>query len=543
MRRRYLLLATLLWITTMAVGCTRAAELIPGRGTSGSGRISPTPAPIAAPPMLAPGTLRLAGSAGAGANRQAIPEADLARTVFSVQAVDGDGANANLVRTGQGVLIDRQRQLVLTSWQLVQPTKADATPAYARLLAGPAAEGAGRPEFIATIVAADPQFDVAVLRLTGLREGASQPTSETRDAVLADSSTLRRSDRVRLLVQPSSDRSQPLQVTNALVTGFAAHGAEPRAWLKTDAHANASALGAPAFDQSGLLVGFGTQLVFDASAPVSLVRPLARAIETITQARTANPSAQFPALLQRPPSLSGTTTATRDGAVVSRPVFAESALEGPGFRDLFDYKTAFRPDIPELNYEFAAQGIPRAALVQELWYLNGVLQDALSSSYSWDQGAFAIVSDRMTTPNARGIPNGRWTMEVWVAGAVRATSTIYVGVPEPAPAAAAKPTVDGFRFAATASPEQQPGERPTPAAKQLLAFFDYRQAATARTIRWVALRDGRTVLQTTAQPWVGGTQGIWWVGTSDPAGVGAGRWEFQIYFDDALVASGRVDVR
>ena len=542
MHGRRLLLATLLGTTVSAVGCTQTANLIPGHGTAGIARISPAPAPITAPPLLAPGALRLAGSAGAGENRQSIPEADLARTLFSVQAVDGEGASANLVRGGQGVLIDRQQQLVLTSWQLVQPTKADASPAYVRLLAGPASEGGGRPEFIAVIVAADPRADAAVLRLTTLREGAAQPTGEWREAVPADSSSLRRGDRVRMLVQPSPERSQPIQVTMASVTGFAADGSEPRAWLKTDARASATALGAPVFDQSGLLVGFGTQLILDANAPVSLVRPLARAIETITQAKAAAPNAQSRPLLQFRPSISGTATVASDGVVVSRPVFAESAVEGPGFRDLFDYKTAFRPDIAELNYEFATQGIPKGALVQELWYLNGVLQDALSSSYAWDQGAFAIVSDRMTRSNARSIPNGRWTMEVWVAGTVRATSTVAVGVPEPT-SVASKPAVDGFRFAASAAPDQQPGARPTPTAKQLLAFFNYRQAATAKTIRWVAIRDGRTMLQTTTQPWLGGSQGSWWVGTSDPAGVGAGTWEFQIYFDDALAASGRIEVR
>ena len=540
---RYYLLATLVWITIAAGGCARAAELIPGHAAGGAARVSVTPSPIAAPPLLAPGTLRLAGSAGAG-TRQAISETDLARSVYAVQAADGEGPNANIVRAGQGVLIDRQQQLVLTSWLLVQPTKADATAAYTRLIAGPAAGPSGRPEFLATIVAANPQADVAVLRLTGLREGATQPPGEPQEAVVADSTTLRRGDRIRMLVQPSSDRSQPLQVTSASVAGFAAEGTEARAWLKTDARATSAALGAPVFDQSGQLVGFGTQLALDPGAPVSLVRPVTRAVEQIAQAKAAGAAAQFVAVLQRTPSISGTApgSAARDAAVIGRPVFAENALEGPGFRDLFDYKTAFRADIAELHYEFAAQAVPAGALVQELWYLNGVLQDALSSSYSWNQGPLAMVSDKMSSPNAKGIPNGRWTIEVWVAGTVRASSTVYVGVPEPA-ASASKPALDGFRFASSATSDQQPGDRPTPTARQLLAFFNYRGAATARTVRWIALRDGRTVQQTGPQPWLGGAQGNWWVGVADPGGVGAGNWEFQIYFDDTLAGSGRVEVR
>jgi S1-C subfamily serine protease len=441
------------------------------------------------------------------------------------------------------VLVDRQNGLVLTSWELVRPYRVDGSLAYTRLLAGPAAGSSGRPEYTASLVAANPRFDVAVIRLGAMRDGAQAPSVEAREAVLADSNSLRRGDRIRMLVQPAADRGQPLQVTNAAVAGFAAdQGGESRAWLKTDARVSSMALGGPVFDQSGLLVGFATQLAYDPTAPVALARPLARAIETLNEARGTAANTSLRVAPQRSVAASGAVAPAKDGAVVSRPVFAENALQGPGFRELFDYKTAFRADIPELNYEFLAQGVPQGALVQELWYLNGVLQDALSSSYNWTQGTFGVVSDHMTTPNARGIPNGRWTLEVWVAGSVRATSTVYVGIAQPAPAAT-KPTLDGFRFASTATSDQAPGGRISASAQQLLAFFNYKDAGGSTSMRWVALRDGRTMYQSTPQPWTGGSQGSWWVGVSDPNGIGAGTWDFQLYFDDVAVGSARTEVR
>src|SRR5262249_56320805 len=98
--------------------------------------------------------------------------------------------------------------------------------------------------------------------------------------------------------------------------------------------------------------------------------------------------------------------------------------------------------------------------------LDGVLQDALSSSYTWQQGDFAVVSDRMTSPSSKGVPKGTWTLEVWVAGAVRATATAYVGI---APADTPRePAVDGFQFASTASPDQLPGAQAASNAHQLL---------------------------------------------------------------------------
>jgi hypothetical protein len=178
--------------------------------------------------------------------------------------------------------------------------------------------------------------------------------------------------------------------------------------------------------------------------------------------------------------------------------------------------------------------------VQELWYLNGTLQDALSSSYTWNHGNFAVVSDRLTTPNARGIPAGVWRLEVWVAGAVRASASAYVGVAPPD--VPRTPEVDGLRFAATATPEHLPGAPPSAGDEQLLAFFNYQRAAGVQTVRWVALRDGRAIFQPPPQPWHGGDKGTWWVGVSTPGGVGPGSWEFQIYFDNIVVGTARVDL-
>lgn len=531
----------LLLAAFLLAGCARTAELIPGSRGESTPHAQHTPGPIEAPPLLAPGSLRLAGSAGAAANRPVIPDKDLGKTLLVVQALDGEG---KAVRSGGGVLVDRQQQLILTSYQLVQPFRVDGGRAYATLAAGPAAGGAAI-EFNAALVSANPQADLAVLRITGLRDGQPTPPAAV-EAVLADSSSLRRGDRLRFLAQPNAQRSGPVQVTNGVITGFSGDGmGEARAYLKTDARLVGGAIGAPVFDQSGALVGIATQLAYDPNAPVALVRPLAKAIDAINQARSARPEARYIVPLQHSPSISGATTSTaaRDGVVIARPVFAESALEGPGFRDLFDYATIFKKDAPELDYEYLAQGVPQGALVQELWYLNGVLQDSLSSSYTWSKGPFAVVSDRLTTPSGRGVPNGTWTMEVSVAGTVRATGTAYVGITPPD--VQRKPQVDGFRFASTATAEQLPGDRLAANSGQILAFFDYRQAAAAQSIRWVVLRDGRALYQSPALPWHGGDKGTWWVGfpAGGPEGIGAGAWEIQVYMDNQSAGSGKTSLR
>ena len=547
---RRLPLYALMLTLALSLGCARASELIPGTGADATPRASSTSV-VAAPPLLAPATLRVAGSAGASASRPAIPDGELARSIVVVQALaaGANGAPASVVRAGSGVVIDRAQRLVLTSYALVQPYRDDGTRAYQTLAVGAAAHAGAPPEFAAAIVAASPLHDLAVVRVTGPRVDGENPPFELDEAVLADAATLRRGDRVRVLAQPSAERAQPVQLTNAAVAGFRGDGAgEARAWLSLDARLPGTYAGAPLFDQSGALVGVASQIAFDPAAPIATGRPLTLALDLLARARDGGPNLRYRAPLQHGPTQTSQPAPNagiappRDGIVVSRPAFAEHAIDGQGTRDLFDYTRTFKPDAAEVHYEFAAQGVPPGSTVQELWYLNGVLQDGLSSSYTWTGGGFAVVSDRMASLNARGIPPGAWTLEVWVAGRVRTSATAFVGVT--AAELARKPQMDAPQFAATLTADQQPGDRASANAAQLLAVFAYRQANAVLTLRWVVSRDGRVMYQSPVVPWHGGDRGSWWVGfATDGEPIGTGAWDVELYFDDQPAAKGRVELR
>lgn len=536
---RRFLFPLLFVIALAAVSCGRAADLIPGEGGPPAAKTL-TPPPVSAPPLLAPDSLRLAGSAGADPNRPVTPDIELARSVMQVQALEGTGIDARVVRNGSGVLVDRGQGLVLTSYLLVAPQKADGSKAYAMLAVG-AANGSGPPEFQATLVAADPEFDFAVLRIGPAREGTNSPQLDATEAILADTSGLKRGDKLRLFAQASNNRSQPIQTTSTSIAGFRGDGAgEARAWLKMDGRLPGTMIGGPAFDQSGLLVGIASQLALNGDAPIAQVRPLAKALAVVTAARTT-PDAKYPGQLMHTTTASGTLTAAAaaDGVAISRPAFAANVLEGQGYRDLFDYTNTFSGETGELQYEFATQGIPQNAAVQERWYLNGVQQDSLSSSYAWTSGSFAIVSDRLATPNARNIPNGTWTLEVWVAGVLRASATAFVGV-NPADVAR-KPGVENFKFASMASPEQQQGAAVQPSSTQVLAFFDYKQATAVQRFRWVVYRNGQVFYQSPSLAWAGGDKGTWWVGAATPDGA-RGSWDIEVYFDDIIVGTGKMQL-
>jgi hypothetical protein len=156
MRRVNLLLAVLL-LAFLTMGCSRAAEIIPGSGerptsTATSAAITTVSAQT---PLLAPGALRLAGGAGADSDLPAIADADLARSVVQIKALSGGSVNA-VVRSGSGVVVDTGQQLILTSYMLVDPYLANGTRAYATLAVGAATGSNTLPEFQAALVAANP---------------------------------------------------------------------------------------------------------------------------------------------------------------------------------------------------------------------------------------------------------------------------------------------------------------------------------------------------------------------------------------------------
>jgi len=103
-----------------------------------------------------------------------------------------------------------------------------------------------------------------------------------------------------------------------------------------------------------------------------------------------------------------------------------------------------------------------------------------------------------------------------------------------------KPSVEQFKFASSASAEQLPGAALTGNSTQVLAFFDYRQASGVQRVRWVVLRNGQPYYQSAAVPWAGGDHGTWWVGV--PVDNARGSWEIQIYFDDLIVGTGKLQL-
>ena len=538
------MLALAMALTALSAGCDRAAELIPGEETATPVVREPeaTPTPVLAPPILPPGTVTVAGNEQrTDPPAEVIPDAELARSVVQLQVFDTSSGFVVLVRNGSGVVVDGAQHLILTSYLLVAPFRSDGSRAYSSIAVGVTREPGGEPslEFEAELAAVDRDLDLAVLRVTRAYRGAPLGASEfDLPAVeLGDANALEHGDILRLLGHPGIEPagapgSQVVMATTATVTGFRGDATvEGRAWLKTDARLPWGVTGGPAFDAAGTLVGIATQIAYDPRVVVGEVRPLVLETELFERARRAGPEARYrPPLQHPPPAPARMVTAAEDGITVSAPALAENAIQGNGVLDLFDYTTLFATRPPALYYEYAAQGIPDGALVEERWYLDGVLQDALSSSFTWSLGPFGVVADGLAAPSPSGIQAGIWVLEVWVEATLRSSGAVSVAVDLPAPPPG-EPRVGAIGFGSLASAEDKVLAPPSGEARQLLAFFDYEDAGGATQLRWIVFRDGGVEYQSPLVSWDGGDEGTWWVGFSGDGPIGGGFWEFEIYLD------------
>jgi S1-C subfamily serine protease len=525
---RFAILALLLFMALLA-GCERASELIPG----GDDTATPGATPSDATPILTTPTLDFGSSTSTPT--PAIPDHELARSVVQIHVIDTEASIVQIVRDGSGVVVDGADQLILTAYALVAPYTASGGRAYTTIAIGVNDGNGGAPRLVyeAELVAADRSVDLAVLKVT--REYQGEPLAEGEfdlpAAESADASGMTPGDAVRLFAHPGLEvaaaDAQALTVTSATVTG---RRGEPdrdgTTRLKLDARLPYGATGGPAFDAGGALIGILVPEHYDASATVAQVRPLNLAGGVLADARGRPINEQFVVPLHAEEPAGGfDALIASDGVRVSRPLFAENAtVNGSGF-DLFDYERGFISGTPELYFEFVLEGTEAGALVEERWYLEGVLQDSLSSSYPWDGGGYAIVADRIGVASASGLPDGLWRLEIWVDGTMRSAAAAVVGT-DPDAAAFSNPT-----FGALAGSGGRSLTGATAVDEQMLMFFDYAGMDVARRVRWFVFHDEQLVYQTGELLWPGGGAGRFWIGYSSDGALGAGTWRFQLVVD------------
>ncbi len=146
------------------------------------------------------------------------------------------------------------------------------------------------------------------------------------------------------------------------------------------------------------------------------------------------------------------------------------------------------------------------------------------------------MSDRLTTPNPAGLPDGRWRLEVWVGGSLRASATALIGVDAQAP----KVTAQDPAFGSTATSGRAAAQPVAAGSNQVLLFFNYEGMEEAHQVRWLVFHNGQAIYQSPELPWTGGGSGKWWVGYKDDAPLTGGTWEFELHVDGQVVLTKEI---
>jgi len=531
---RSLAIAAMLLGAVILAGCEQTADLIPGSATPQPTATSGVPISSATPIVVPPN-----GSApGSATGGVVIPDDELTVSVVQVIALDTSAGFEQVARYGSGVVVDTQAQLIATAYSIVKPDTAAGTPAYSSIVIATDRNPEAEPqrEFIAELVRADAATGVALLRVVSDIAGNPVSSFDLPAVVMGDASVAGAGFALRLFGFPEPAATTTEVATAAKGSILGQRGAADRTgrtWFKIDARLPFSSAGGPAFDRYGALVGLLAQDRYVTAAEIGQVRPVDLLTPLLEDEETGE--AYEPALY-RTDTLPGSLSAEPfDGIYVSRPSFAENAVDNADGRDLFDYETRFTAGLAQLYYEYEVSGAADGATIDEQWYLDGVHQDSLSSSYVWAGGTFDVVNDRITSPGA-GIPTGRWRLDIYVNGVMHATATAVVGVELGQPVAT---------FVAGGSAATTDGNISIGAfsgAAQVLAFFDVSGMDGARNVQWVVFRDNQPVYTSPDVAWQFGESGRFWVGYRPDAPITPGTWDFELRADGQILAVGSIPV-
>jgi serine protease Do len=282
--------------------------------------------------------------------------------IVNIEEGFAGGRRSKSVSSGSGFLIDADGHIVTNYHVAGRGRKILVTLASKRKLE-------------ATIVAADPYTDLALLRVDAK---AAFPDDDPVFAAFGDSSSLREGDFVMAMGSPLSlSRSVSFGIVSArerslgsLELGDNQETGRYNTWIQTDAAINPGNSGGPLVDLDGNVVGVNTRATLIANnigfaIPSNVVREVVAAL----LAHGSVPRAYLGLQLQPVEELADTALSTgREGALVAA-VDADSPAERAGVRpgdvvthlDGAPFGARFEEQVPELYRRIAALPFDRPA--------------------------------------------------------------------------------------------------------------------------------------------------------------------------------------
>ncbi len=178
---------------------------------------------------------------------------ELSRAVVQLVAFDSNG---NTLWTGSGTIVESDG-LILTNAHVVEQERGNP---YESLGVFISPDPASPPEFtyLATVVAFEPEIDLAVVAITSDSEGAPVEVNDLPTIPIGDSDAVDLGDDIQILGYPGIG-GQTITFTRGSVSGFNEQaGVGNRAWIKTDATITGGNSGGAAINSDGELIGVPT---------------------------------------------------------------------------------------------------------------------------------------------------------------------------------------------------------------------------------------------------------------------------------------------
>lgn len=475
------------------------------------------------------------GGAFAAGSAGAVDRATLQRALQSTVLVLVPDNNGDLYNTGSGTIMDADRGYILTNFHLVGDLETGELvnqEGFAAIGVMPAdVRGAPVLRYAAKMIAHDLKYDLALLQITGLLDdlraplpgnlGLSSPPRGNSDALLPG-------DRMAVIGYPGLGGST-VTYTEGVVSGFLDEDNDGEfEWIKTDAQVNPGNSGGLAIDESGNFIGVPTAGYSraDVAGKISLVRPSTIALRFYDSAILGGE--RRTGLGARGISISTTRSAAITNAQFGDAVNRQNKVTQP--------TTTFPSGVTDIYISFDYNGFRNGQRFAYNWTVDG--ESVYADTLVWQDGANGTTWLHLYSED--GLPDGLYTVEIKLDGALLHTGTVTVGASSSGASGAA---FGPITFATDVTDDNRPinAGNTFVDVNVVYAIFGVQNLRNGTPWRTRWLFEGEEVLSETAV-WDAGNVRSTWVSLSHPDGLPIGEFALELYIGDRLAQRGAFTV-
>jgi S1-C subfamily serine protease len=334
--------------------------------------------------------------------------------------------NKEVMGSGSGTVLTPDG-LILTNFHVVgEPDSGKLHNSDGLLAVGLLEDPTASPEinFLAQVVAGDPDLDLAVLRLKSYLNGSPLPSNLVLTSVpLGDANKLNFGDEIIVIGFPGVGFSGTQDVISLTyskgnVAGFITEKGI-KTWIKTDAATGPGDSGAMVINQAGEIVGVHTQGWSDpeTAARLSAERPVNLALEIIRQAQVGQGQIKGAGRKGEEPSAGG----KKGDYSFSDLVFSEKLNKARS--DCLNPTDHFESGASTIYGCWSYTGMKDGLSWSVAWYLGK--KKGAGDTYRWDGGKSGKSWASVTSKS--GLPDGEYMLKLSVEGQVIAEGDFTIG--------------------------------------------------------------------------------------------------------------------